>query len=157
MKIKTILGIGVIALGLFLEVVWLGICFGTVVVGILLLIFAPGVLFFPFNFFLIFGLSIMGAKTHKTNFKYQQYSYNHEDIHQGSYERYDDLDKYYKILESHRTDSLEMIKANYRRLIKEYHYDFIASKNLPEDMIIFAKEKTQSLNEAYAKIKEVQK
>ena len=48
---KTILGIAIIAFGVFLEVMWLGVCFGTVIIGILLLIFAPGILFFPFNFF----------------------------------------------------------------------------------------------------------
>ncbi len=37
--------------------------------------------------------------------------------------------------------------------MKEYHYDSIASKGLPEDMLKFAEEKTKNLNEAYSEIK----
>jgi len=42
---KTIVGLAVIAFGIFLEVLWLGVCFGTVIIGILLFIFAPRILF----------------------------------------------------------------------------------------------------------------
>jgi hypothetical protein len=148
---KSILGLSVIALGIFLEVMWLGVCFGTVIVGILLLIFAPSILFLPFNFFLVMGLAIMSGKPYQqsASFNHRQYSQN------NSYTRTNDsLDKYYEVLESSKTDSMDVIKSNYRRLIKEYHYDSIASKNLPPDMVKFAKEKTQSLNEAYSAIKE---
>jgi len=41
--------------------------------------------------------------------------------------------------------------------MKEYHYDAIASKGLPEDMLIFAEEKTKELNEAYAEVKKYKK
>lgn len=64
------------------------------------------------------------------------------------------LTHYYETLESERTDDFDVIKANYRRLIRQYHYDSIASKDLPADMVKFAEQKTQSLNEAYAVIKE---
>ena len=159
MKLKTFIGIIFIVFGIVTEVMWLGVCFGTVVVGILLLIFAPGILFFPFNFFLILGLSIIGTQTYKTDFRFhQQY---HQQYHQqnndANFYSFDSMDKYYEILESSKTDSLETIKANYRRLIKQYHYDSIASKDLPQEMIELAKEKTQRLNEAYAKIKEARK
>lgn len=152
---KTILGVAIIALGVFLEVMWLGVCFGTVIIGILLLIFAPGILFFPFNFFLIIGLSIMnpGKYSRSNRFQYRQYSQGSNQ--ETNYARpVNTLDKYYKVLESNPTDSFDVIKVNYRRLIKEYHYDSIVSKGLPEDMVKFAQEKTQSLNEAYAAIKE---
>jgi hypothetical protein len=151
---KTIFGLAVIALGVFLEVLWLGFCFGSIIIGILLLIFAPSILFFPFNFFLVIGLSIINPnKYNKTGrFKYQKYSYSHN---QNSYTQpQTNLDKYYEVLESSKTDSLHVIKANYRRLMKEYHYDSIASKNLPEDMVKFAELNTQSINEAYSAIKE---
>jgi len=159
MKLKTFIGIAVIAFGVVSEVMWLGVCFGTVVVGILLLIFAPGILFLPFNFFLTLGLSIIGLQTYKTNFRYHE-QYHHQYRQQNADTQvysFDDMDKYYEVLESKKSDSLEVIKANYRRLIKKYHYDSIASKDLPEEMVQFAKEKTQSLNEAYAKIKELRK
>ena len=151
---KKVIGLAVIALGIFLEVMWLGLCFGTVIIGILLLIFAPSILFFPFNFFLILGLSIMGIqpKNRSSSFKYQSYSQNNHNQH--SYRQTaNQFDEYYAVLESKPTDTLATIKANYRRLIKEYHYDSMASKDLPEDILNFAKEKTQKLNEAYSAIK----
>lgn len=60
---------------------------------------------------------------------------------------------YYEILESTESDDFETIKKNYRRLAKEYHYDSIASKNLPQDMIDYANEKLKKINEAYEYIK----
>ena len=147
---KTIVGLAVIAFGIFLEVLWLGVCFGTVIIGILLFIFAPRILFFPFNFFLVIGLTIMSGKEYVRQGQYQYESHSQ----QNSYTRTtSSLNKYYDILESNETDNLDTIKSNYRRLIKQYHYDSIASKNLPEDMIKFAEQKTQNLNEAYAAIK----
>ena len=153
---KTILGLAVIALGVFLEVMWLGVCFGTVIIGIALLIFAPAILFLPFNFFLVIGLSIMsGKQSAQFRYKYQAHNNRHSNTHQNTYSRpQSTLDKYYEVLESNKTDNFDVIKKNYRRLIKEYHYDSIASKNLPKEMQKFAEEKTQSLNEAYAAIKE---
>jgi len=67
---------------------------------------------------------------------------------------FNSLEKYYEILESKSTDEFDIIKKNYRRLIKQFHYDSIASKNLPDEMVKFAEQKTQDLNEAYAAIKE---
>jgi DnaJ like chaperone protein len=64
------------------------------------------------------------------------------------------LDKHYETLESKKSDDFDVIKKNYRRLIKQFHYDSIASKNLPDEMVKFAEQKTQDLNEAYAAIKE---
>jgi len=84
----------------------------------------------------------------------QDYSQNNYSNREFSF---DSLDKYYEILESSKNDSLETIKKNYRRLIKEYHYDSLASRGLPEDMLQFAKEKTQELNEAYDAVKKDKK
>lgn len=150
---KTILGLAIIAFGIFLEVMWLGVCFGTIIIGILLLIFAPAILFLPFNFFLVIGLAIMSGKPYvqSNQFRYRAYSGQQN----NTYARpQSSLDKYYEELESSRSDSFDVIKKNYRRLIKQYHYDSIASKDLPPDMVKFAEQKTQSLNEAYAAIKE---
>ena len=153
---KKILGFAVIALGIFLEVMWLGFCFGSIVIGVLLLIFAPRILFFPFNFFLLIGLSIIYGKTYQQtgHFRYQYQSSGERTNYtpppsQSNYARY------YETLESSPNDEFDVIKKNYRRLIKEYHYDSIASKNLPEQMLKFAEQKTQDLNEAYAAIKEL--
>lgn len=153
---RKILGFALIGLGIFLEITWLGICFGSVIIGILLLIFAPRILFFPFNFFLVLGIVVMNGKNYRyySSYKYRQQNYN-----QNSYSNLNsassNMDRYYEVLESSKTDSLDTIKKNYRRLIKEYHYDSIASKGLPEDMLEFAQKKTQELNEAYSVIKKM--
>lgn len=153
---RKIIGFALIALGIFLEITWLSICFGSVIIGILLLIFAPRILFFPFNFFLVMGFVVMNGKNYRyySNYKYKQQDYsqnNYSNLQSSS----NNIDRYYEVLESSKTDSLDTIKKNYRRLIKEYHYDSIASKGLPQDMLEFAKKKTQELNEAYAIIKKM--
>lgn len=154
---KKLIGLSLIAFGIFLEITWLGICFGTVIIGILLLIFAPGILFFPFNFFLVLGLSVMRGQSYKNSyqFKYNEFNYKQQNYSNPQQTSSSKVDEYYKTLESTRGDSLESIKNNYRRLIKEYHYDSIASKDLPDEMVKFAQVKTQELNEAYNEIKKL--
>ena len=104
------------------------------------------------------GLVTLSGKNYKY---YRSYKYKQQDYSQNSYSNNDfsfnNIDRYYEILESSKNDSFEVIKKNYRRLIKEYHYDSIASKGLPEDMLQFAKEKTQELNEAYDAVKKDKK
>ncbi len=155
---KKLIGIVLILLGVVLEFMWLGVCFGTVIIGILLLIFAPSILFFPFNFFLVLGLSIMRGVPYQysSQFRYKQQNYTRND-YQNPQPSYNNMDKYYKSLNSTQYDTMDTIKKNYRELIKEYHYDSIASKDLPEDMVKFAEEKTKELNEAYAAIKKSRK
>lgn len=153
---RKIIGFALIALGIFLEITWLGICFGSIVIGILLLIFAPRILFFPFNFFLVLGLATINGKNYKYYSKYKQQDYNRYNS-SNAQPSFNNIDRYYEILESSSNDPLDTIKKNYRRLIKEYHYDSIASKGLPEDMLKFAEEKTKELNEAYDAIKRSKK
>jgi len=155
---KKIIGLLFIILGVILEFMWLGVCFGTVIIGVLLLIFAPRILFFPFNFFLILGLTMIRGEIYQSS---GQFRYKREDYTNHNYSNtqssYSDIDKFYKILNSTQYDTMDTIKKNYRELIKEYHYDSIASKDLPEDMVKFAEEKTKELNEAYAAIKKSRK
>lgn len=162
--IKKIFGFGFIALGIFLEVSWLGFCFGSVIIGILLLIFAPRILFFPFNFFLLIGLKLIYSEAFKAfenaskNGSYS-YSYTNSSYSNGGYSSQattvDKMQAYYEELECSSSDSFDVVKKNYRRLMKEHHYDSLVSKGLPEDMLKFSEEKTKRLNEAYAAIKEV--
>jgi DnaJ like chaperone protein len=63
------------------------------------------------------------------------------------------LEECYEILESKSSDSMDIIKKNYRRLVRQYHYDSIVSKNLPKDMLDFAEEKSKIINAAYDNIK----
>ncbi|GHV06621.1 hypothetical protein AGMMS50229_11740 [Campylobacterota bacterium] len=44
---RAILGIGLIVLGIVLEIAWLGFCFGSVIAVVLMLIFAPKLLLLP--------------------------------------------------------------------------------------------------------------
>jgi hypothetical protein len=166
-NLKMVLGLFTIGFGVFLQVLWLIFCFSTILVGILLLLFAPAILFFPFNFFFALGLSIIGKEfTKNSNSKYYRYNFrykNYNHSHNNNYQRYhyeapsDNIDSYYKILNSNKTDSFETIKKNYRNLIKKYHYDTIASKGLSEKELKEAEEMTKKINEAYSKIKEIHK
>lgn len=153
---RKIIGFALIGLGVFLEFTWLSICFGSIIIGVLLLIFAPRILFFPFNFFLVLGLVTINGKNYKYYSKYKQQSFN-QNNYSNIQSSLNSLDKYYEVLESSKNDSLDTVKKNYRRLIKEYHYDSIASKGLPEDMLKFADEKTKELNEAYDAVKKSKK
>jgi len=162
--IKKLFGFGFIIVGIALEFMWLGFCFGSIIIGILLLIFAPRILFFPFNFFLLIGLRIMYAEAFK-NFEnaskngYSRRSYSYSNYNSGSSANnatsVSKMEAYYEELESKSSDNFEVIKKNYRRLMKEHHYDSLVSKGLPKDMLEFSEEKTKRLNEAYAAIKEL--
>ncbi|MDR2080711.1 MAG: hypothetical protein LBP54_02345 [Campylobacteraceae bacterium] len=44
---RIIAGIALIILGIWLEIVWLGICFGSIILGIVLLLCAPHILTLP--------------------------------------------------------------------------------------------------------------
>ena len=157
---KKILGIAFIALGIFLEVMWLGFCFGSIVIGVLLLIFAPRILFFPFTFFLLVGMRLIYteafAKFENASKNGYQYRHNSNFKSEQTYTTgsIDKMQNYYEELESSSSDSFDVIKKNYRRLMKEYHYDSLISKGLPQDMLDFSEEKTKRLNEAYNAIKE---
>ena len=156
---NKIFGFAFIAVGIVLEVMWLGFCFGSIVIGILLLIFAPRILFFPFNFFLLIGLKIVYAEAFK-NFEnaskngYQRTNYSYTNYNRETTTTVNMMDTYYAELESSPSDSFDVIKKNYRRLMKEHHYDSLVSKGLPKDMLEFSEEKTKRLNEAYSAIKE---
>lgn len=63
------------------------------------------------------------------------------------------LKESFEILESKENDTNKVIKDNYRRLAKQYHYDSIVSKDLPKDLIDFAEEKLKMINSAYEKVK----
>ncbi len=63
-------------------------------------------------------------------------------------------EKYYSVLGCRRSDTVETIKSTYKKLVKEYHPDIIASKGLPEEFTKFASEKFREINAAYEKIRE---
>ncbi|WP_299047293.1 TerB family tellurite resistance protein [uncultured Polaribacter sp.] len=64
---------------------------------------------------------------------------------------YDATDNAYKILEIEKSASNSEIKTAYRKMVKKYHPDKL--RDLGEEHIKGAKEKFQSIQEAYEKIK----
>ena len=65
-----------------------------------------------------------------------------------------DVDRYYRILNSNPESSNEEIKANYKKLVKDFHPDTIISKGLPEEFVQFATKRFQEIQDAYEKIRQ---
>ena len=64
-----------------------------------------------------------------------------------------DLDKHYKMLNCTPDSSIEEIKSNYKKLVKDFHPDKIISKGLPEEFIEFAEGRFREIQESYEKIR----
>ncbi len=62
---------------------------------------------------------------------------------------FDDLAKHYKILNCTPESSVDEIKSNYKKLVKEYHPDVIISKGLPEEFIEFASNRFREIQQSY--------
>lgn len=58
---KVLIGSAIIVGAIAVEIAWLGLCFGTVIVGIVLLIFAPHILIAPFSIGMIGGLALIAS------------------------------------------------------------------------------------------------
>ena len=67
------------------------------------------------------------------------------------------FEKYYAVLGTDSTASDEEIKKQYRKLVKEYHPDTIASKGLPEEFNKLAHEKFREIQEAYETVKQTRR
>ena len=61
----------------------------------------------------------------------------------------DQLADAYKILDVSSDVDSKTVKRAYRKLMSQYHPDKLISKGLPEEMLNFAKEKTQQVQAAY--------
>ena len=55
--LKKTIGIALIAAAFVVEFLWLGLAFGSIIVGLVLLIFAPGILLAPFSILMGLGLA----------------------------------------------------------------------------------------------------
>jgi DnaJ like chaperone protein len=64
-----------------------------------------------------------------------------------------DFEKYYAILGTSSRASDDEIKRQYRKLVKEYHPDKIASKGLPEEFTKLANDKFREIQDAYDAVK----
>ena len=67
------------------------------------------------------------------------------------------LKKCYDLLGVKESDSLDVIKKKYLKVVRDYHPDKIQGKGLPEDFIEFANKKLKDFNEAYNEIKKNKK
>ena len=56
---KKLIGIALIIAAFVVEAMWLGAAFGSVVVGVVLLIFAPAILLLPFNVLFAMGVAFL--------------------------------------------------------------------------------------------------
>ncbi|MCF8024849.1 MAG: co-chaperone DjlA [Desulfobacteraceae bacterium] len=61
-------------------------------------------------------------------------------------------EKYYAVLGCSPSDDNATIKKRYRKLVRDYHPDTIASKGLPEEFVNFANDKFREIQEAYEAI-----
>lgn len=64
------------------------------------------------------------------------------------------IEECYEVLEVVPNDSSQIIKQQYRKMVRNYHTDMLSSKELPKDMIIFAEEKLKKINRAYEILKQ---
>ena len=65
---------------------------------------------------------------------------------------FDGLDKHYAILNCTSESSIDDIKRNYKKLVKEFHPDVIISKGLPEEFVEFASNRFREIQNSYEKI-----
>ena len=65
-----------------------------------------------------------------------------------------DVDRYYKTLNATPQSSNEEIRANYKKLVKDFHPDTIVSKGLPEEFTEFATKRFQEIQEAYEHVRQ---
>ncbi len=65
------------------------------------------------------------------------------------------VNKYCQVLGVSEEANMTEIKKAYRKLVKEYHPDKLASESMPEDYVNFANEKIRQINEAYEYLREI--
>lgn len=87
----------------------------------------------------------------------QQYSYQRYRGQKTSVPNRDQLKEAYTILGVSPTDSDDVVKKAYRRLMNQHHPDKLVAKGLPEEMMKLATEKTQEIKSAYEQIKNSRK
>ncbi len=63
--------------------------------------------------------------------------------------------KYAEVLDVNQNASMAEIKKAYRKKVKEYHPDRMASKGMPQDYINFTNKKITEINEAYEYFKKL--
>jgi len=116
----------------------------------------PAVLVSFFN--LLFQIAAADGTLHPAEEAALKSIKNIFDISESQYENikavyFQDVDKYYKILNCTPACSNEEIKANYKKLVKDFHPDKIIAKGLPEEFVDFASNRFREIQESYEKIR----
>ncbi|WP_457607945.1 J domain-containing protein [Nitratifractor sp.] len=153
--LNRMIGIALFAAAFVVEFFWLGLAFGSVIVGLVLLIFAPAILLAPFQILFTLGLAFyhrdrLREAAEEWNRDY--FRYEEEEIDPGEW-HLGDLNRYYATLGCAPTDDMEKVKAAYRRLSKEFHPDRVEGRGMGEEFVAFAKRRMQEINEAYRAIR----
>lgn len=73
------------------------------------------------------------------------------DSMKGTY--FKEVDRFYEVLNCKPDCSDEEIKANYKKLVKDFHPDTIVSKGLPEEFTEFATKRFREIRKAYEEIR----
>ena len=152
---KKLIGTGLIISAFVVEAMWLGATFGTVIVGIVLLIFAPAILVLPFNVLFTMGIAFLTyedeiySEYHTSGSAYDSYKNNEPSCSCSRTE----MQKYYDILGCNANDDFSLIKRSYRDLSKKFHPDSISGQSLDDEFVNYATRKMKEINEAYMKIK----
>lgn len=90
------------------------------------------------------------AKSANHDYHQQKQSSKHRS---QSYSSLSELDDAYKIIGVNASDDTKTIKKAYKKLMATHHPDKLASKGLPEQAVLMAKEKAQDIQAAYTLIK----
>jgi len=150
---KKLIGVGLIIGAFVVEAMWLAATFGTVIVGVVLLVFAPAILFLPFNVLFAMGVAFLTYEDEK----YSEYNNSEYGSHENDEPSYNDskteMQEYYDVLGCSSNDDFSLIKKAYRELSKKFHPDSIAGKGLDDEFMHYATRKMKEINEAYMKIK----
>ena len=100
------------------------------------------------------GVSLYEYQAIKASFTGESYGYQGGG-NAGMQSTEDLVKKYSEVLGVSPDASLSEIKKAYRKLVKEYHPDKLASGSVPEEYIAFANQKIRDINEAYEYLEKI--
>lgn len=102
------------------------------------------------------GLSAYEYNALKAAFTGESSGYSYQGTGAGRAQNQESLvKKYCEVLGVSPDASMSEIKKAYRKLVKEYHPDKLASGSMPDDYIAFANQKIREINEAYEYLEKV--
>lgn len=101
------------------------------------------------------GLTEYEYSSIKNSFTYQQDYYGGQGGYTSQESQSDLVKKYCKVLDVDENANMGDIKKAYRKLVKEYHPDKLASESMPKEYEDFANKKIIEINEAYEYLKKI--